>query len=245
MNCQNCTTALVGDYCHTCGQKSLTNRLTVKSVVLDFFHALTHADKGFLRLVKTLVRQPGIAAREYVEGKRKRYFNPLTFLVICAAIHFYFTTQTGYFDAVQPPAPEGSIRQEMNEFMNNNLKAIDIFMLTPLIALYSWLFFRKPRYNLAEHLVLQSFVLGQGLLIRVLIFVPLFVFFPKWAPLNVTVFQLTLLTYLIVAYRQFFRQHVAVTILKGVAIMIMYISTFWGIFYGLFALKRYIATGGI
>lgn len=245
MNCQNCSTALVGDYCHTCGQKSLTKRLTIKSVVLDFFHALTHADKGFLRLVKTLVRQPGIAAREYVEGKRKRYFNPLTFLVICAAIHFYFTTQTGYFDAVQQYAAEGSLRHEINEFMDNNLKAIDIFILTPLIALYSWLLFRKPKYNLAEHLVLQSFVLGQGLLIRVMIFVPLFVLFPEWARLNAMVFQLTLLTYLIVAYRQFFRQHTAVTILKGIAIMIMYISTFWAILYGGFALKRYVTTGGI
>ncbi len=239
MNCLNCNALLDGDFCRACGQKGNTKRISFKSVVHDFIHAFTHADKGFLLLLKDLLVKPGIVAREYIEGKRKKYFNPLTFLVICAAVGFYFVSATDFYTPQDlSRMPEGSIWHDVFTFTNRHMKTLDVFLLAPLITLLGWMFFRKPKYNLAEHFVLQAFVLAQGLNIRTLIFIPLFTMLPRYGGYVNQAFQLTLLVYMIYAYRQFFRQHIALTIMKTILIMILFIILFWGLLIGFFYLNR-------
>ena len=91
MICKNCDASFDSKFCPNCGQKADIHAITVKHVLHDFLHAFTHADKGFLMLAKELLTKPGIIAREYVEGKRKKYFNPLSFLVITSAVSAYIT----------------------------------------------------------------------------------------------------------------------------------------------------------
>ncbi|GEM_PF-4297466 len=80
-DCLNCGAAWQPgmNYCPQCGQKTDIHRLTFTHILHEFFHAFTHADKGIFHLLKGLATQPGTVAREYVEGKRKKYFNPFTF----------------------------------------------------------------------------------------------------------------------------------------------------------------------
>src|SRR5687768_4468983 len=99
MNCKNCGSEVNGKFCSSCGQKKDIHPITIKNVMHDFLHALTHADKGFLLTLKSVFTRPGVVAREYIEGKRKKYFNPLSFLVIIMAISAIVSTQTGYFKA--------------------------------------------------------------------------------------------------------------------------------------------------
>lgn len=76
IECKNCGTAFEGKFCPNCSQKAATHRLTLGHFIHETTHALTHTDKGILLLIKELFVRPGIVAREYVEGKRKKYFNP-------------------------------------------------------------------------------------------------------------------------------------------------------------------------
>ncbi len=233
MNCTNCGNLIGGNYCEHCGQKAVTARVTLSSVAHDFIHALTHADKGFLLLVRNLVTKPGIVAREYVEGKRKKYFNPLSFLVITSAIHAYISYKTGYFDAMGSNQPRGAGRHmpalwiETFRISNENGKILTLILIVPLMAFLSWIFFRRARYYFAETFVLNSFIVGESHVVRTLIFIPLFLAFPSYANLNVTVFEVILLVYLIVAYRQFFRQNLFLTILKCILTMVLFISLYW------------------
>jgi hypothetical protein len=86
--CLNCDAALTqGDaYCAHCGQKAFVNRLTVREIVRDFLHELVHVDRSALSLVHMLLIRPGYVARDYVDGKRKRYFGPFAFLVVIVGI---------------------------------------------------------------------------------------------------------------------------------------------------------------
>lgn len=233
MTCKNCSSAITGNFCSNCGQKGEVHRITIKHVIHDFLHAFTHADKGFLLLVKDLLIKPGIVVKEYIEGKRKKYFNPLSFLVICAALHFYAASTTGYFEALSNAEKRGgapqqvAIWKEVFEISSKYGKTLDLFILVPLITIVAWIFFRKPKYNLAEHFVLQSFVLSEGLIARTLIFIPLFLAFPKYVRWNLMVFQISLLIYLIFAYRQFFHQNIFLTIIKTILIMVLYIVLYW------------------
>ena len=78
-NCANCATVLASAqrYCGACGQRTGRARLTMRDIGHDFLHALTHVDQSILALVKALLLRPGHVAREYVEGKRKKYFAKL------------------------------------------------------------------------------------------------------------------------------------------------------------------------
>src|SRR5688500_16468941 len=110
MNCKNCDVLLEGNFCRQCGQKADTNRITFKHFLHEFFHAFTHSDKGILLLMKDLITRPGLVAREYLDGKRKKYFNPLSFLVIISSLYAYIGHVTGYLDALTGANRKGNTR---------------------------------------------------------------------------------------------------------------------------------------
>ena len=100
MVCKNCEASFEGKFCSNCSQTADIHRVTLKHFFHELFHAMTHTDKGILLLAKALLTRPGHVAREYLDGKRKKYFNPLSFLVITAAISAFAIYQTGYFKAM-------------------------------------------------------------------------------------------------------------------------------------------------
>src|SRR5688572_4842962 len=92
--CKNCQTTFEGKFCPNCAQKADTHRFTVKHFAHELFHAFTHTDKGVFFLSKELLLRPGKVAREYNSGMRKKYFNPITFLLIVTAIQIFVVKKT-------------------------------------------------------------------------------------------------------------------------------------------------------
>ena len=62
----------------------------MRHILHDLQHAFLHADKGILYLIKEMAYRPGYVALEFVQGQRKKYFNPFSFLVIVVAISTVF-----------------------------------------------------------------------------------------------------------------------------------------------------------
>lgn len=245
MNCKNCEAALTGNFCANCGQKSEIGRITFKSFLHEFFHAFTHTDKGILLLMKELIGRPGHVAREYLDGKRKKYFNPLTFLIVLASIYAFVGNKTGYFQALsaansQAPAKH-AIHAEVMGIMDVNGKIIAVFLTPLLISFFSWLFFIRSKNNLAECLVLNSMLMGQVYLYTTLIFIPVYLFVPS-VPilLNNLVFHILMVVYLSIAYKQFFKNNTLLTILKVLLIIFLFILFFWLFIVGYVMLKHII-----
>src|SRR5690349_14020826 len=97
-NCKNCGVAFQGKFCPNCAQRSDTHRFTLKHLFHESLHALTHTDKGMLLLIKEMFLKPGKVAREFVAGKRKTYFNPITFLLITTALSIFLSKTTHFYD---------------------------------------------------------------------------------------------------------------------------------------------------
>lgn len=82
--CKNCDHPLEVSFtfCPACGQKAATGRLRITEILHDFWTQFTDIDKGFFRLLRDLVVHPGIVAKEYIAGRRKKHFGPLNFYLI-------------------------------------------------------------------------------------------------------------------------------------------------------------------
>ena len=97
-NCLNCGTIVVGRYCHVCGQENLEPKESVWQLVTHFFNDITHFDGKFFQTLKVLLLRPGFLSREYMNGRRASYLNPVRMYVFTSAIFFllFFTFfQTG------------------------------------------------------------------------------------------------------------------------------------------------------
>jgi hypothetical protein len=58
----------------------------MREIIGDFWMQFTDIDKGFFTLLRSLVVEPGVVAREYIAGRRKRHFGPLNFYLIVGTL---------------------------------------------------------------------------------------------------------------------------------------------------------------
>jgi hypothetical protein len=158
--CRNCNQSFNEEYqhCPYCGQKASLQRLTLHQIFHDFLHAFTHFDKGILLLFRYLTIRPGKIAREYVAGKRKKYFNPFSFLVVMVGVAFFFVLKFESLAFRHEDLTRGN-----REILHFSFKYFNIFifLMAPVNALLSWLLFRMYGFFYAEYLVLWAYLTGQ------------------------------------------------------------------------------------
>lgn len=165
-NCNNCGTALLGKHCHQCGQSASVSRLSLHDIFHEAWHAVTHTDKGVLRLVKELTLSPKDVYLNYFEGQRKKYFSPVLFFLVTAGILAFLYPYV--FDY------EDKITNRLNEYSRTlyHLTKYRALILLPLQTLLLWVFFGR-RFNLAEITVFLLYCIGFTYAIRI-IFLPLY-----------------------------------------------------------------------
>lgn len=86
-NCLNCGTALVGTYCHGCGQKGHIHR-TLTAFWHDLAHGVLHFEGKIWRTLPLLFWRPGELTRRYVHGERARFVSPLALFLFSVFLMF-------------------------------------------------------------------------------------------------------------------------------------------------------------
>jgi hypothetical protein len=84
--CLNCGAEVTSMYCPDCGQKATVDRLTWHHLLEETVHFFTHIEEGFLKTTKELITKPGIVHKNFLDGKRKTYHRPVSFLLIWVAV---------------------------------------------------------------------------------------------------------------------------------------------------------------
>lgn len=93
--CLNCGTALVGDYCHACGQHGHVHR-TLTAWWHDLAHGVLHLDGKVWRTLPLLALKPGNLTRRYIEGERAKFVSPMAIFLFSVFLMFVtFTTLGG------------------------------------------------------------------------------------------------------------------------------------------------------
>jgi hypothetical protein len=211
--CLNCESPLeyAQRFCGQCGQKAGRGRLTMGQISHDFIHAMTHVDQSIFSLIKTLAIRPGHVAREYIDGKRKKYFGPFAFLVITVGLASFAVLLSGaqFFS----PVPDNSIANFLQQHIN-----LIILLQMPLLAGVCALLFWNTKLHYAEHLVLAAYTTGFRMLFLALIGVPVF-YFGKLSPLghiSAPIYLGLWLVYFSVAAVQFYRGMAFWTVVRAV-----------------------------
>lgn len=91
VQCKNCGHSFQGKYCNACGEKVYNNH--DKSVVHFFeegLHFITHLEGTLFTTIKTMFKLPGQLSLDYCNGKRKKYFKPLSFFLLLVVLYLLF-----------------------------------------------------------------------------------------------------------------------------------------------------------
>lgn len=239
--CKNCGSILTGKYCSNCSQNADIHRFTLKHALHDFFHSFTHIDRGILFLIKELFTRPGYASKEYIEGKRKKYFNPFQYLFLAVAAATFLSVN---YQLMGPKADVNTIGTGINTFgLQYNAfiyKYFNVIQLVsvPVIALFSWLFYRKSGYNYAENLVFNTFLGAQRTLMYILIAPFLYIFNRYWF-IPISVYYIGWLIYYGWAFVQFFNEKKSTVIIKYIISILLFIPAAQLISLGIFYLFFY------
>jgi hypothetical protein len=131
--------------------------LTLHEIGHETLHALLHVDRSALSLIRALAVRPGRVALDYVAGRRKRYYGPFAFLVICVALSATAIALTG-FAAVSADTPNA-----VADFLQHHVNLL-WFSDVPILAAALRLLTPRGPFNFAEFLVLAAYTVGMHIL---------------------------------------------------------------------------------
>jgi hypothetical protein len=156
MRCLNCDTAIApaARFCIHCGQRTDTARLNFSDVVRDLMHSFVNVERSAFAFAGALVFRPGRLAREYVDGKRRRYYGPFATLAVLVGATALAIDLSGFQVLAQDglaAGPEGFLQRHFNLVLLAQL---------PLLGALCALLFRRAHLNWCEHMVPVAYALG-------------------------------------------------------------------------------------
>ena len=212
--CPECETALVGDFCHGCGEKRPEARdLSARHFFTEAAQELTSVEHSKLfHTIRALLFRPGFLTNEWVAGRRKRYVKPLNLcLGILALSLFAYTVykpvSTYDLETLMDRAGNPEARKPYERFAAKKHMELPAFFdrvsekwqrymaLAPLplvgaFALVLQLVFVFTRRYFVEHLVFSMHFVSFSTLVTVLLWPVYFFIGIKQGPVNYAVMAL-------------------------------------------------------
>jgi hypothetical protein len=159
--CKNCGIELIGFYCHHCGQKASTERISWKYITGQIIYFFTHLEKGFLYTTAQMLVRPGYVVISFLEGKRKSYQKPISYFLIWTGIIILLLLATeSYFGKNQVISYNDYYGPaKSTDYAVRNLTYF-LFAIFPFLSLYFWIICSNFIYNYFESLVSVFYVIG-------------------------------------------------------------------------------------
>jgi hypothetical protein len=114
--CLNCGTRLIGEHCHSCGQRAHVHR-TIGAFFHDLLHGVLHFEGKTWRTLPMLAWRPGELTRRYIDGERARFVSPLGLFLFTVFLMFVV------FSSLGGPLPPDTMSQ-VQTGMTESAKAI-------------------------------------------------------------------------------------------------------------------------
>jgi hypothetical protein len=179
-NCQNCDHAIIENFCSNCGQKKY-KRIDKKYIWDEVQYTVLHTNKGFLYSVKSIAKNPGKTAREFIDGNRVNHYKPISLAFILSGISAFISYKViglndimiAYYSAQKVNV---SMMTDMMSFITS-YNSIIMLLFIPIFAIFTKIAFRSWGQNYYEHVVMNAFGLSYYVIVCILVLYPLlFVF---------------------------------------------------------------------
>lgn len=176
MECLNCGTEFDSPFCPNCGQKREVKPYSLSNIILsDLPKVLFNTEKGILNNIKSLAIRPKGFIEDYLKGKRVKVFKPLQFVFVCVTALILFDNYFASIESNLDPAGVKNMKyynygEIYGQFLKKNIRFLWIAMIV-YCSIPSRVFF--GRFNFAEHIIINCFVLGQACIYMMILF-PLF-----------------------------------------------------------------------
>lgn len=175
--CLNCGRECDSDFCPDCGQRMDTGRITVSAFSRLTASTMSKVDGGLINTIRRLTFSPLNFIRDYINGHRIGYTNPvlliITFALIASVINSFlvFCGLESNEHTVEPESTTDPGITALFNWMFENPVTFAIIMAFPAI-LAAKIAFRKygiSRYNLGEMLTAALYVMALGNLIDIML----------------------------------------------------------------------------
>lgn len=127
-HCPNCGNEITekASYCYNCGQQQDKDVLSFKGFLSHALDALVHYDSSLWRTLKYIF-VPGKITRDFLNGKRKSYLNPVRFFIILAIVFFFISSPgISFFGTGEDTAVSKRRIQYQNATSNEVIDFLDL-----------------------------------------------------------------------------------------------------------------------
>lgn len=253
VTCPECESALVGDFCHGCGERRPGGRdLSARHFFTEAAQELTSVEHSKLfHTVRALLLHPGFLTNEWMAGRRKRYLKPLNLCLGILALSLFaysvykpvstydlesLLAQQGNPEALKPIGKLAAAKKlEVPALLDRISDKWQHYMsLTPLLlvgafALILQLVFMFSRRYFVEHLVFSMHFLSFTTLTVVLLWPVYFFIGIKQGPANFALAGLKWavdIVYMYFAVRAVYGLRPVRTLLASVLLVVGYFATY-------------------
>ena len=149
-SCLNCGTPVTDKFCSHCGQKREVKRLNWKSLVEEI-HYWYNLENGFFNTVFELAIRPGRLYKNYLDGKRKRYYEPVSFLLICITTFLVvYQIDRAITDFPKVNTTTLLTNDPQTKAMIDKYRSVIEFIILPFTTLVVLILVAYPRLNYVE-----------------------------------------------------------------------------------------------
>jgi len=154
-HCLNCDEVLTTPFCGACGQKK-AERISLRVLLKIAQRGIIEFKSPLLVTLWGLTIHPGKVYREYLDGRRATYFNPIRYsfwlITLCILASSFFEVPLFDFSLLYSQA-ENEGKQELNELSARLLETSVVYMyfiFALFHAAFTRLFFRKEKRKFSE-----------------------------------------------------------------------------------------------
>jgi len=234
--CKNCNSVVEDNFCSRCGQRTTIHKITFSETFHDLVGSLFLEEGPLWQSLKLLVLNPGKMFREYLAGRRKTYYKPVTFFILMTALYLVIRSIINYdpfgsnLMQVQDPTSGQLLLKARNFFLFNIDKLLFVFVFS--LGLMMKLFFYRKN-TLAEFLAISFFLMAIYTILTILN-----MFYIRYIDKSFQGIHIIIMTlYFIYAMVSFFQKNKALVIIKS---LVVYALSFFLYGFGAFSIAVFI-----
>ena len=122
-------------------------------------------ERGLPATLRGLSIRPGRTVREYLSGRTRPYTNPVKYLLVFVALSGFATLFLGVMErqAEVLGAVAGERPPQLDRYLDLMTRYFNVALVAgvPFMAVFTRLLFRRAGFNIAEHLIFNTYAYGH------------------------------------------------------------------------------------